>query len=444
MRAGGKNNLKSVFTVLLLGLAAVNFTGCSNKPPSEAKGKTVISVWHWMTDRQAAFDELAKRYELATGVKVSFELYAPSDAYTQKVRAAAQGVNLPDVFGVLAAKRDFASFINAGHILDITPEMDEDNSSWRKSFFQNALLVNEFKADESYNVKPGIYGVPIDTTAIEMLYNKKLYAQLGFNPNKPPSTFEDLIQIGNKLKDKQLQGFVSGWGEYWMLDCFANNYAFNVMGKDKVLATIKGEVPYTDPDWVTVFSLFKKLQDSGILSSGIITMVNKTAEQLFANEKAVFAFNGSWCVNVYKAMNPKLEYGVFFPPKLSDKYPMMVWGGAGSSFVVNARSKNKAETIKFLRWLTAKDQQAYLSATTNNLPANKDCLNNIPGLLSDFAKNMEFTTHPSVWGISEYSAVVETLDRGLQAIILGQKSPEQVAQEVQKVKEREMAKAKAR
>ena len=434
------NNLK----IFLCCAIFLNFAGCSSNSTPAAKGKRVVSIWHWMTDRQAAFEELSKRYEIATGVKVNFELYAPSDAYTQKVRAAAQGENLPDIFGVLAAKRDFASFINAGHILDLTSYMDENNAAWRESFFQNALQINEFKIDDSYNVKPGIYGVPLDTMAIKMVYNKKIYSKLGLDPNNPPETIDDFIKLGKKLKDLGLQGFVSGWGEYWMIDCFANNYAFNVMGRDKVLATIRGEVPYTDSDWLAVFSLFAKMRDSGILSTGIITMVNKTAEQLFASEKAAFAFNGSWCVNVYKSMNPKLEYGVFMPPKLSEKFPMTVWGGAGSSFVVNARSKNKEEVVKFLQWLSAKEQQAYLANETNNLPSNKESLDKISGILSAFAKNMDLTTHPSIWGISEYSAVTETFDRGIQSIILGQKSPEQVAQEVQKVKERETAKRKAK
>ena len=41
-------------------------------------------------------------------------------------------------------------------------------------------------------------------------------------------------------------------------------------------------------------TLFKEMQDSGLLYNGLVSMVNKTAEQIFANEKAVFAFNGSW------------------------------------------------------------------------------------------------------------------------------------------------------
>jgi ABC-type glycerol-3-phosphate transport system substrate-binding protein len=216
------------------------------------------------------------------------------------------------------------------------------------------------------------------------------------------------------------------------------------MGKDKVLATIRGDVPYNDPDWIKVFSVFKQMQDSGVLAKGLVTMINKSAEQLFANEKAVFAFNGSWCVNVYKGMNPSLEYAAMLPPQASEKYPVSIWGGAGSSFMVNARSKNKEEVVKFLIWLTDQDQQAYLAKATNNLPANKNSLSKIPEVLAQFARGMDYATHPNVWGISEFSLVIEAFDRGIQSIIIGERTPEQVANEVQRIKERELAKKRAK
>ena len=315
-----------------------NLLGCSSQK-GQTQAKPAITVWHWMTDRGPAFQELAKRYETQSGIKVNFELYAPSDAYSQKVRAAAQGFNLPDIFGILGEKRDFASFIKAGHILDLTPYMEENNSCWKNSFFEKALAVNEFSEGNSYGIKAGIYGVPIDVMTIQMLYNKNLFKSLGLDPKNPPATFQEFLDIGKKIKAANMQGLVSGWGELWMIDCFANNYAFNIMGKDKVLATIKGEVPYTDPDWIKVLSIFKDMRDSGVLASGVVTMVNKTAEQIFASEKAVFAFNGSWCVNVYKGMNPKLDYAAMLLPQVADKYSMSIWGGAGSSFMVNGRAK---------------------------------------------------------------------------------------------------------
>lgn len=418
--------------------------GCSggSKPAGKTAPAVIITVWHWMTDREPAFKELSRRYEEKTGIKVNFELYAPSDAYSQKVRAAAHGDNLPDIFGVLGEKRDFASFVKAGHILNLMPYMDEMQGLWRNQFFNKALAVNEFPEGNTYGVIAGIYGVPIDIMTIEMLYNKDLFKELGLNPEQPPLTFEDFLEIGKKIKAKNMQGLVSGWGEVWMIDCLANDYAFNIMGKDKVLATIQGKIPYTDADWIKVFSLFKQMQDSGVLADGVVTMINKTAEQLFATGKAVFAFNGSWCVNVYKGMNPNLNYAAMLPPKFSNGYPVSIWGGAGSSFMVCAHSKNKEEAVNFLKWLTDKDQQAYLAESTSNLPANKECLNKIPAILTQFADDIELSTHPNVWGVSEFPAVIEAFDKGIQAIILGEKTPEQAAGEVQKIKERELNKKK--
>lgn len=430
---------KNVLFLLSCLLIPVVLIGCAAKE-SQEKAANAITVWHWMTDRQDAFANLAKKYQAQTGIEVNFDLYAPSDAYSQKVRAAAQGQNLPDIFGILGEKRDFASFIKAGHILDLTEYMEDQQSGWKKKFFAKALAINEFPQGNSYGIKVGIYGVPIDVMAIEMIYNKDLFKELGLNPNKPPLTFQEFLDIGKKIKQANIQGLVSGWGELWMIDCLANNYAFNIMGKDKVIATIKGEVSYTDPDWIKVFSLFKQMQESGVLANGIVTMVNKTAEQLFANGKAVFAFNGSWCVNVYKGMNPNLNYGTMLPPKASEKYPMAIWGGAGSSFMVNANSKHKEEAVKFLKWLTDNDQQAYLAEATANLPANKESIKKAPEALAHFAAEMESATHPNLWGVSEFPIVIETLDKGIQSIIIGEKSPEQVAKEVEKIKQRELAK----
>lgn len=427
-----KAGVVSVFIISLLSLAV---TGCGQKPSANSD----ITVWHWMTDREPAFQELAKRYQAQTGIKVNFELYAPSDAYSQKVRAAAQGQNLPDIFGILGEKRDFASFVKAGHILELTPYMEEDKAAWKNSFYSKALAVDEFSEGNSYGVNPGIYGAPLDVMTIQIVYNKKLFRQLGLDPDSPPQTLAELLEAGKKIKQAGMQGLVSGWGEAWMIDCFANNYAFNIMGRDKVLATIKGKVPYTDPDWIRVLDIFKEMQEAGVLANGIVTMVNKTAEQLFANDKAVFAFNGSWCMNVYKGMNPNLEYAVILPPRASSQYPPSIWGGAGSSFMVNANSPKKEKAVKFLKWLTEKDQQTYLAEVTHNLPANKQSASSMPEINAMFARGMDYATHPGAWDVSEFPMVIETFSKGVQLIILGEKSPEQVAAETQAVKERELA-----
>ena len=426
----------SVLLVIGFAFSISILTGCGPKP----KETNTITLWHWMTDRQKAFEELAAKYEQQTGIKVKVDLYAPSDSYTQRIIASAQAKVLPDIYGILDKKDIFASFIQSGFVADLTDEMSKNNGEWEKSFFAKALDVNRFLEGNIQNVKPGIYGAPLDVTNIQMLYNKKLLEKAGIK--EPPKTFDEFLAAADALKKVGIPGLVSGWGELWMADSFASNYAFNILGEDKIMATYRGEVPYTDPDWIKVFTMFKTLNDHGAFVEGIVTKPNKFAEQDFALERAAFAYNGSWCVNVYNDMNPNLEYGAMLPPAFPTAHPLKIWGGAGSSFVVNQNSINRDKAIAFLKWLTADEQQAYLSKETKNLPSSKKALENIPQILAQFSAGMEQTTHPTIWKYNESPLVVEKFDKGIQSIIIGERTPEQVAQEVQEIKDREMKKAK--
>lgn len=428
-----------IFPIFLLLVAML--TGCASKQSEDQ-----LTVWHWMSDREDAFDELARRYQEITQIPVKFELFAPSDAYSQKVKAAAQTSTLPDVFGILGQKRDLASFIQSGHVADLTAQInqDQEGKSWRSLFFEKALLMNEFGPDNHYQVSPGTYGVPIDVMNIQFLYNRELFRQAGLDPDVPPATWKEFLSAVQKLREKEIQGLVSGWGEIWLIDCLASNFAWSIMGEKKIVETLQGKIPYTDPDWIQVLAFFKEMREVEVLAEGVVTMVNKRAEQIFANGGAAFAMNGSWCVNVYHGMNPDLDYGVMLPPRVSKKYPQVVWGGAGSSFMVNEKSEHKKEAVDFLKWLTAKEQQVYLSTQTRNLPANQEASVDISPILAEFANDMDKVVHPSFLPTPKFQLVTEAFAKGIQSILIGEKTPEEVAEEVQMVKEREMAKQLAR
>ena len=393
-----------------------------------------------MSDRQEAFEELADQYKEETGVKVKFELYAPTSAYTSKVRSAAQATKLPDVYGVLMEMRDFASFIRAGHVYNLTSYMEENNSEWKNIFYENGIAMNSFSDGNQYNVQPGIYGVPIDINDIQMIYNLDLLEEAGWDITKLPSTWEEFLKLGDMLKKADIPGLVSGWGESWMIHCLADNFSWNIMSKEKIIETMKGNVSYTDPDWERVFELFLEMKEHHILFPGIVTMVNKEAEQIFATGRAAIAFNGSWCVNVYTGMNPDLKYAAALPPRVNLKRDMYIWGGT-TSLVVNDASHVREEAVKFLRWLTGEKQQSYLAKETNNIPANKLSVANIKGPVAEFADDMDHVVHPRLLPFEEYPIVTESFDKGIQSIIIGEATPAEIAQRVEANKKKEEKRA---
>ena len=124
---------------------------------------------------------------------------------------------MPDIFGILGEKKDFAIFVKAGHVLNLTAQMQENQAEWKDKLFSKALIVNEFKRRNEFAAPPGIYGVPIDVTNIQMLYNKDLFKQAGLDPESPPRTFAEFIAAAKRLKQAGIQGLVSGWAETWMI-----------------------------------------------------------------------------------------------------------------------------------------------------------------------------------------------------------------------------------
>jgi len=424
-------------TILTLGLIAIFFIlpACPKSQQSTRDSNSLI-FWHWMTDRDKAFKTLADKFKEETGINVVVRLHAPSDAYSQNVSVGAQTDSLPDIYGILDDSKTIASFIKAGHVEKLDSYLGSGPGSWKERFYAEDLSNNYFPPENSFGVAPGYYGIPIDVTTIPMIYNKRLFEKAGLNPEEPPQTWEEFIEAGKALRKAGVIGFTSGWAETWLIQSMATDLAHNLMGSQKVMDTFAGKVPYTDEDWIEVFTAFEAMHKAGFADPSLVTLVNKYAEQSFASERSGMTFNGSWAVNVYGKMNPNLDYGVFRVPALGQENPRTVWGAAGSVFNVNAKSEHKDKAVQFLKWLTEKEQAAFLLNETKNLPAIRGLDEGISPVLADFAKMMEDSIHPSRFDHSEEPRVLDVFGKGIQAILIGEKTPQVVSKEIQAMKDK--------
>jgi hypothetical protein len=64
----------------------------------------------------------------------------------------------------------------------------------------------------------------------------------------------------------------------------------------------------------------------------------------------------------------------------------------------------------------------------------------ISPILNQFADDMDNATHPNIYPIHESPSVSEAFNKGIQSILIGEITPEALAQEVQRLKEKELKK----
>ncbi len=444
------------FFGLLLGLTLiVSLVGCATQPPGTAvateETSTLVPVeataipateepeqepvtltfWHYFTDRAPLFEEYAAEYEAMTGVKVKMELIS-GDALGQKFQAAAEAGTLPDISAAwVGVGEGIAPYAKEGIILNLKDDMA---AGWGAEFVPALLNSASFQEGNAFDVEPGPYLIPLDANNMQFLYNKQLFEQAGIA--NPPQTFEEFLEAGTQLKAIGVAPFVSGFGS-WGIAAFAAPYQWSIIGAENLEKTYAGEMPYTSQPWIDFLSVFEKMADSDVLGTGIVSYDFPAAEALFVNGQAGMIFDGSWAIGVFNSQNPEFqEYGVFFPPALADaEYPVYIPGGVGSMAFVVGTSPNKDEAVKFMQWMTAADQQAKYATSSFNLPANINVAGQVPMTenLTTFAETMDQTVPTLVHSMKP--AVETTLIAGVQRILTGQATAQDVAELMQKAHE---------
>ena len=420
-----KKSKKRVAFILTLVMIAGCLFGCrakSEKKDVDSNGEKTITVWHYANDREDLLNQLAEEYYQETGIKVVMELYS-GDQMASKIRTAASSGELPDAWYFAGGKGDMDEYATAGNIKKI-------EADWLDRFPENVLAQVSFTDDDTYDTPAGTYGIPFDLNNMQMVYNKDLFEQAGIGAENIPETWEEFIDVCKKLKSNGIIPFATGvgsWGGASLAEAY--QYAYIDMEELTKACLEEPQATYEEIGMVKVLSLFEELAKNDLLSPGISTMDLTSAEQMFANGQVGILYDGSWVIGVLEGMNPDFSnWGVFPLPQPEDApYEVKLPGGC-SWMVISGDADD--ETLDFMEWLTAKEQQVVYSNATSNLPANTEAVN-LDGLkvqASEFADDMD-KVYSSV-PVNPRAEVAEIMTQGIQMICIGEKTPEEVVREM--------------
>ena len=125
-------------------------------------------------------------------IRPDVEVIGVPGGYDPKAFAAkVAGGTLEDAFGVWNTEPQ--KFIKQGIVADVTDYVKQ----WEHGGeFRPELL--QVSSDESGR----IYGIPVNTYGIHLVYSRKLFEQAGLDPNNPPKTWEEVRQVAKQIKDK--------------------------------------------------------------------------------------------------------------------------------------------------------------------------------------------------------------------------------------------------
>jgi ABC-type glycerol-3-phosphate transport system substrate-binding protein len=406
-------------------------TGSGTDSASAKSSGATLTFWHYFTDRTDLMESLAATYQKQTGVKVKMVLISSGDTLGQKFQAAAQAKTLPDISAAWTGVGDkLAPYAKQGMIMNLKGELD--GPEWSKNLTSSEIQTVSFAPGNAFGVPAGPYLVPLDSNNMQFLYNKKLFAKAGISA--PPTTFAEFLADGKKLAATGVAPFVTGLGS-WPIDSLASIYMWNMLGQAELEATFAKKEAYTSQHWVDFLALFAQLRDANVLAKGVLAMDLPAAESLFAHGQAGMIFDGSWAIGVLKQQDASFtDYGVFFPPT-AGQFPVKIPGGVGAQAFVVGTSPHKQEAAKFLKWLTDAPQQATYANGSSNLPANPTVAEaqSLTPNLKAFSSKMD-SLIPTL-AVTMSPAVDTTMQKGIQQILAGTKTPAQVAGLMQKAQQ---------
>ena len=424
-------------------LLLIPLVGCGRKDagPPEATAPTAggakkITLWTiWNTEpRKTALADIVAGFEAANpGVKIEINNQEP-DAYKTNIRVALGSQQPPDIYFVWSGEKMLKSFIRGGNVLDITKYLDAENGAWRGRI-PEASLAPYAVSDGGRDARPTrVYGVPYLLQCTFFFYNKDLFSQHNI---AVPKTWNEFLAACEKLKGAGVTPLALGNAENWPAHHYPNVIAQRLLGKAATEAQFDPTGPgeYSDPAWVKSLEMFKTLAGKGYFNPSPNSVKRNNARVLFYSGKTAMFYTGTWDFSrlteggeAPKEFWSKWDYFNF--PSIPDgKGEQEALAGSPDGYVISAKTKYPDEAAKFLAYMDTVEVAQKFVAKCHELvqvkgAVTKDNANPPLQKYADMVANAKAIC-PWMDTMMERS-VAEVYMNGVQGLLAGQQTPQQV------------------
>ena len=293
-----------------------------------------LTMGSWRTDDAEQVGALLAKYEELTGVKIVFEP-TTSTQYNATLRLQLDNGTGPDLF----YSRSYATgaeLCEAGFNV-----ICNDIPGVKENFTDSALSA--FSDAEGH-----VFAVPFAAVSHFVYYNKAIFEEQGI---EVPTTFEEFLDVCQKLKDAGITPLGNGIAANWdILECVLLGMIPNYIPFEDRAAYETGEKKMNDETWVKIYEDFAKLVP--YLPDGFEAIDNDNANVMFGLGQSAMLIDGSWSYGTLAGDDYDIDIGFFSMPAPEGYAPGFSlhpdFGIAG-----NAASEHPEEVKAFLEWLAS-------------------------------------------------------------------------------------------
>ncbi len=344
---------------------AASTSGGAAAPAAAAKE---LEAWSQMTglaqeSTKGILDNYNKQNKKGLTVKFVYIPVTQGSQSDEKLLTAVAGGNPPALH--YADRFTVPQFAQQGFFSDITDQA------------QTAGVKGEdyypFAWDEA-TYKAKIYALPFDTDTRALWYNKDIMTEAGLDPEKPPTTLDELRTATKALTKKDGTGQVTRYGFNPLYDqAWAYTWGFGFKGEFQDPKTKK--ITTAHPNNIKAMQFVKDFVDEigvdnvdAMISACAGTACNDQNDYFWTGQSAMTC-SGNWKVAQAHKYKPDVKYGVVPMPGPDGAAPFASWAG-GWSWAIPKGYKDLEGAFDALSYLCGNEGQLKYCKDTYHIPTN--------------------------------------------------------------------------
>jgi ABC-type glycerol-3-phosphate transport system substrate-binding protein len=319
--------------------------GCGGERAGDG---VTITVWEtYNNEERALFLSLVEEFHAANpGITID-PVNIPFDGLEPKILTALATDTAPDVVRVDVGFLPKLAMRGAVHPLDD---------------YATADVIGELRpvALASCRIDGRLYGMPDQVNGLCLFYHRELFEEAGLDPDDPPETWEEFVDYGKKLtdRDKGIFGFGMRNSLWWSLPFI---YSF---GGD-ILSENHRSCALAEAGAVAGFQFKVDLYSRHRIEGGAWRAGGIRDDVGFQSRKYAMVFNGPWAVKGLQAAG--IDFGVALIPAGPGGHATNV---GGNNLAVLSPSEHPAEAYKFLKHIVSRGAQARWANELGQIPVN--------------------------------------------------------------------------